>query len=107
MVDQEAWDEQVLSGWDYYVKFSDGYIYDIPDTGATDADYDFIINYCGDHDCSYSAMSDPIYTTVHHDAVTHEESVYETKTVVDQPAYDEQVQELTGYKCSTCGATKN
>jgi hypothetical protein len=29
---------------------------------------------------------------------------YETVTVVDKEAYDEQV--LTGYKCSVCGATK-
>ncbi len=38
------------------------------------------------------------YNTVHHDAV------YETRYVVDSPATTKQ--ELTGYKCSTCGKTK-
>lgn len=38
------------------------------------------------------------YKTVHHDAV------YETRYVVDSPATTKQ--ELTGYKCSTCGKTK-
>ena len=38
------------------------------------------------------------YKTVHHDAV------YETKYVVDSPATTKQ--ELTGYKCSSCGKTK-
>ena len=38
------------------------------------------------------------YQTVHHDAV------YETRYVVDSPATTKQ--ELTGYRCSTCGATK-
>ncbi len=37
--------------------------------------------------------------TKHHDAV------YEKEWVVDKEAYDEQV--LTGYTCTTCGATKN
>lgn len=38
------------------------------------------------------------YKTVHHDAV------YETKYVVDSPATTKQ--ELTGYKCSSCGKMK-
>ena len=38
------------------------------------------------------------YKTVHHDAV------YETRYVVDSPATTKQ--ELTGYKCSSCGKTK-
>ena len=38
------------------------------------------------------------YKTVHHDAV------YDTKYVVDSPATTKQ--ELTGYKCSSCGKTK-
>ena len=38
------------------------------------------------------------YNTIHHDAV------YETRYVVDSPATTKQ--ELTGYKCSTCGKTK-
>lgn len=38
------------------------------------------------------------YNTVHHDAV------YETRYVVDSPATTKQ--ELTGYKCSSCGKTR-
>ena len=38
------------------------------------------------------------YNTVHHDAV------YETRYVVDSPATTKQ--ELTGYKCSSCGKMK-
>lgn len=38
------------------------------------------------------------YNTVHHDAV------YETRYVVDSPATAKQ--ELTGYKCSSCGKTR-
>lgn len=38
------------------------------------------------------------YNTVHHD------TVYETRYVVDSPATTKQ--ELTGYKCSSCGKTK-
>ena len=38
------------------------------------------------------------YNTVHHDAV------YETRYIVDSPATTKQ--ELTGYKCSSCGKTK-
>ena len=38
------------------------------------------------------------YQTVHHDAV------YETRYVVDSPATT--TQELTGYKCSSCGKTR-
>ena len=38
------------------------------------------------------------YNTAHHDAV------YETRYVVDSPATTKQ--ELTGYKCSSCGKTK-
>ncbi len=39
------------------------------------------------------------YNTVHHEAV------YETRYVVDSPATTKQ--ELTGYKCSSCGKTRN
>lgn len=39
------------------------------------------------------------YKTVHHDAV------YETRYVVDAPATTKQ--ELTGYKCSSCGKTRS
>ena len=39
------------------------------------------------------------YNTMHHDAV------YETRYVVDSPATTKQ--ELTGYKCSSCGKTRS
>lgn len=43
-----------------------------------------------------------VLSSVHHEAVTHQEPNYETKTVVDKAAWDETI---TTYKCS-CGATK-
>lgn len=61
---------------------------------------------------AYRMLScEPIYetTVIHHDAVTHEEPVYEIIEhpaitekvwVVDQPAYDETV---TYYECTECG----
>lgn len=52
---------------------------------------------CGGHhtECRETVVG---YKTVHHDAV------YETRYVVDSPATTKQ--ELTGYKCSSCGKTK-
>lgn len=50
---------------------------------------------------------DAVYNTVHHDAVyntVHHEATGHYEKVQDQAAWDETV--TTGYKCSTCGATK-
>lgn len=84
VVDQEAWDEQVRSG--SHFLFSDGHIcYDSMEA----------MNYQLDTGCSYSVVDD--YKTVHHEAVTHQET-YQVQTGTKQV--------LTGYRCSGCGATK-
>ena len=84
VVDQEAWDEQGRSG--RHFLFSDGHIcYDSMEA----------MNYQFDTGCSYSVVDD--YKTVHHEAVTHQET-YQVQTGTKQV--------LTGYRCSGCGATK-
>lgn len=84
VVDQDAWDEQVLSGSHY--QFSDGYI--------TSDDADAWAHQKATH-ASYTVVDD--YTTIHHEAVTHQET-YQVQTGTKQV--------LTGYRCSGCGATK-
>lgn len=84
VVDRDAWDEQVRSG--SHFLFSDGHIcYDSMEA----------MNYQFDTGCSYSVVDD--YKTVHHEAVTHQET-YQVQTGTKQV--------LTGYRCSGCGATK-
>lgn len=109
IVDQEAYDEQVPTG-EYQTKLEkhmyasaytknpetgmyDYYVGVIDVTGMNDADtreYVYSMGYMiGNTWCDYVTVTDydnPIYKTIHHDAVTH--------------------QELTGYKCS-CGKTKS
>lgn len=84
VVDQAAWDEQVLSGSHY--QFSDGYV--------TSDDADAWAHQKATH-ASYTVVDD--YTTIHHEAVTHQET-YQVQTGTKQV--------LTGYRCSGCGATK-
>lgn len=84
VVDQDAWDEQVLSGSHY--QFSDGYV--------TSDDADAWAHQKATH-ASYTVVDE--YTTVHHEAVTHQET-YQVQTGTKQV--------LTGYRCSGCGATK-
>ena len=84
VVDQDAWDEQVLSGSHY--QFSDGYV--------TSDDADACAHQEATH-ASYTVVDD--YTTIHHEAVTHQET-YQVQTGTKQV--------LTGYRCSGCGATK-
>lgn len=89
VVDQDAWDEQVLSG--SHAVCSDGSVF--YDNAALAA-------YCkkmamAGTPVSYYTVDD--YTTVHHEAVTHQET-YQVQT--------ETKQVLTGYRCSGCGATK-
>lgn len=84
VVDEDAWDELVRSG--SHFLFSDGHIcYDSMEA----------MNYQFDTGCSYSVVDD--YKTVHHEAVTHQET-YQVQTGTKQV--------LTGYRCSGCGATK-
>lgn len=84
VVDQDAYDEQVLSGSHY--QFSDGYV--------TSDDADAWAHQKATH-ASYTVVDD--YTTIHHEAVTHQET-YQVQTGTKQV--------LTGYRCSGCGATK-
>lgn len=84
VVDQDAWDEQVLSGSHY--QFSDGYV--------TSDDADAWAHQKATH-ASYTVVDD--YTTIHHEAMTHQET-YQVQTGTKQV--------LTGYRCSGCGATK-
>lgn len=87
--DSAAYDERVYSGSHYL--FSDGH---------EEYSYAGAKAYMRSTGCSYSAVDD--YTTVHHDATGHYETVQTgtkqvqtgTRTVTD------------GYRCSTCGATK-
>lgn len=84
VVDHDAWDEQVLSGSHY--QFSDGYV--------TSDDADAWAHQKATH-ASYTVVDD--YTTIHHEAVTHQET-YQVQTGTKQV--------LIGYRCSGCGATK-
>lgn len=84
VVDQDAWDEQVLSGSHY--QFSDGYV--------TSDDADAWAHQKATH-ASYTVVDD--YTTIHHEAITHQET-YQVQTGTKQV--------LTGYRCPGCGATK-
>lgn len=89
VVDQNAWDEQVCVG--SHIVFSDGAIfYD----AAAAANYQESKAMAGTP-VSYYTVDD--YKTVHHEAVTHQET-YQVQTGTKQV--------LTGYRCSGCGATK-
>lgn len=84
IVDQEAWEEQVLIGSHY--QFSDGYI--------TSDDADAWAHQKATH-ASYTVVDD--YKTVRHEAITHQ-GTRQVQTGTKQV--------LTGYRCSGCGATK-
>lgn len=91
VVDEDAYDEQVDTGKGVYVCNYCGYSTSIGQA-------------IGEHSAveGYGYHVEPIYETVHHDAVTHKESVYTQKWVQDTEAYNETV--ITGYQCSECGA---
>ena len=84
IVDQEAWEEQVLSGSHYL--FSDGYV--------TYGDADAWAHQKQTH-ASYTVVDD--YKIVHHEAVTHQ---------VTRQVQTGTKQVLTGYRCSGCVVTK-
>lgn len=89
VIDQDAWDEQVCIG--SHIVFSDGAVfYD----AAAAANYQESKAMAGTP-VSYYTVDD--YKTVHHEAVTHQET-YQVQTGTKQV--------LTGYRCSGCGATK-
>lgn len=91
VVDQPAYDDLELTGevivdgnghrfstYDEYVKHSDEATDEAIEENAQPGDP---IWYCGQY------HPENVFSTVHHDAVTHQE----TKTVVDTPAWDETV----------------
>ena len=129
VLSQAAYDEQVLVSAAYdepvyeWVAVCNVCGYEYP-KDATDDDYGYhALISPGDgggwhdiqiqtgstyHDAVYNIVHhDAVYTTVHHDAettVVHHDATGHYETVVTQAAWDETV--TTGYKCSTCGATK-
>lgn len=107
-VPEKGHNEQVLvqAAYDEQVPITEMKAYSIcNDCGAdiTENTYehvkDHMINYTGNGGYHTEWRETVVgYNTVHHDAV------YETRYVVDSPATTKQ--ELTGYKCSSCGKTK-
>ena len=94
VVDQEAWDEDVKRSVAVCKKC--GYV--------SENAGDVANHIANEHDCEASYTVKTIKTTKHHDAVTHEEPIYENVKVVDEEAWDETV--VTGQKCSECNATR-
>ena len=93
VVDEEAYDEQVDTGTAQCICNKCGW---------TTTDNLAMIDHVAVEGGSYRV--EPVYKTIHHDAVIHKEPVYTQKWVQDTAAYDETV--ITGYKCSECGAIK-
>ena len=94
VVDEEAWDEPIYEA--RLVCNVCGYVSDNTD--------DMIDHMAFEHDADGSWYNDPVEVgSKHHDAVTHEEPVYEEREhwVVDQDAWTE-----TRTYCSGCGAEK-
>lgn len=95
VVDQEAYDEKVITGYtEWYECTGCGekfYFKDYPEEngdGGQGAASDAVSNHlfeCSADTAGYTLKKDPVYDTIHHDEVGH----YETK--------------VTGYKCSHCG----
>lgn len=108
-VPEKGHNEQVLvkDAWDEQVEIKEMRPHDIcnqcgADLTGLDIDAHFKNSYFNGGDCGgyHTEWREDVtgYKTVHHDAV------YETRYVVDSPATTKQ--ELTGYKCSSCGKTK-
>lgn len=119
VVDSEAYDEVIYNDTPIYIcdcgkTFDDSYAFEYHQMNIVDLDGDW-------GPCAYfvNPSYHPINTDVnfkfyyeagtyvmgtqHHEAVTHEEPVYESRYVVDSAAYDETV--TTTY-CTGCGAVK-
>ena len=107
VVDKEAWEEPVITCHYICHHCKDGTCKRCAALGLTQYEFDSSeeINAhqypCVDEggSCFSSSSIEVIDHYIHHDAEGH----YETVTVTDSEAYDEQV--VTGYKCS-CGAVK-
>ena len=98
---QAAYDEQVPQYQDVERQICSACGADITDLGQAGISAHIKAHaLAGENGGYYSKITQVLigYQTIHHDAV------YETKYVVDSPATTKQ--ELTGYKCSSCGKTK-
>ena len=98
---QAAYDEQVPQYQDVERQICSACGADITDLGQAGISAHIKAHaLAGENGGYYSKISQVLigYQTIHHDAV------YETKYVVDSPATTKQ--ELTGYKCSSCGKMK-
>ena len=95
VVDKEAWDEDVYKT----VAKCSACGYFSEDEGKVD------IHTIKEHNGEASWSINKVKTnTIHHDAVTHEEPVFENVKVVDEEAWDEIM--VAGQKCSGCGVTR-
>ena len=98
---QAAYDEQIPQYQDVERQICSACGADITDLGQAGISAHIKAHaLAGENGGYYSKISQVLigYQTIHHDAV------YETRYVVDSPATTKQ--ELTGYKCSSCGKTK-
>ena len=98
---QAAYDEQVPQYQDVERQICSACGADITDLGQAGISAHIKAHaLAGENGGYYSKISQVLigYQTIHHEAV------YETRYVVDSPATTKQ--ELTGYKCSSCGKTK-
>lgn len=99
---QAAYDEQVPQYQDVERQICSACGADITDLGQAGISAHIKAHaLAGENGGYYSKISQVLigYQTIHHDAV------YETRYVVDSPATTKQ--ELTGYKCSSCGKTRS
>lgn len=103
-VPEQGHNEQVLvqAAYDEQVPITEMKEFSICNQCGADITGRYVEHFEANDDCSgyHSEWREVVtgYKTVHHDAV------YETRYVVDSPATTKQ--ELTGYKCSSCGKTK-
>ena len=103
-IPEKGHNEQVLvqAAYDEQVPITEMKEFSICNQCGADITGRYIEHFEANDDCSgyHSEWREVVtgYKTVHHDAV------YETRYVVDSPATTKQ--ELTGYKCSSCGKTK-
>lgn len=103
-VPEKGHNEQVLvqAAYDEQVPITEMKEFSICNQCGADITGRYIEHFEANDGCSgyHSELREVVtgYNTIHHDAV------YETRYVVDSPATTKQ--ELTGYKCSSCGKTK-
>ena len=98
VIDKNAYDEEVVDEPEHY-ECDCGKKWERNQSGSL-PEPDALIYHCWLEHCDYHYVA-ATYKTVHHEAQTHEEPVYETQWIIDVPAYEETVPD--GYECSVCG----